>query len=438
MQCQHAPRWRVPRTNIPTGGVAPACWNVCDGEALSGHRPLRLRGGTSNSGPGPLPGGPRRGNNLGPWDSVEPWVPARLWTEILEGAAGAQNGLVARLSIPNVPFLHLGHARAALLNDYFARSYNGTLLVRFEDTLGDHGPRDDDAVLQDLALLEVKVDRTEHASDHGEVLMAACELAIREGRAYVTETCVGPFNYTHIDVINSAHRNSSIVENLARWAEMVAGSDRYCVRARLEWNSQNHLLRDPVIFCSTPSSWPQGSRPICCPTPAFSVPVLDHAHGVTYVILASSPSGRAEQYTAICKVAGIQDTPRFCLVDKLTQLGHTPLNTHYLQGVISDGPSAPFEGTFDPRLPTLRGLMRQGVRVCALRVFTLFTSGIGKQVQAHARALGVNADDGLTLGDNKAAGISGARSGRAKINGRVEDCVLWGINRRVLESEVRY
>ncbi|KAI6695476.1 hypothetical protein NL676_023186 [Syzygium grande] len=86
-------------------------------------------------------------------------------------------------------YLHIGHSKAALMNQYFAQRYQGKVIVRFDDT----NPAKEsnefvDNILKDIETLGVKYDRVTYTSDYFPELMEMAEKVIREGKAYVDDT----------------------------------------------------------------------------------------------------------------------------------------------------------------------------------------------------------------------------------------------------------
>ena len=86
-------------------------------------------------------------------------------------------------------YLHIGHAKAALLNHYYARKYNGKMILRFDDTNPTNEKSEfTDNILLDLAKLGITPDVITHTSDYFQKLQDICSQMIKDGLAYVDDT----------------------------------------------------------------------------------------------------------------------------------------------------------------------------------------------------------------------------------------------------------
>lgn len=107
-------------------------------------------------------------------------------------------------------FLHIGHAKAALLNQYYADAFKGELIMRFDDTNpAKENVEFEQAILQDLEMLQIKPDRFTHSSDYFELMLSYCDKLIKEGKAFVDDTPALLMKEQREQRLPSANRDNS-------------------------------------------------------------------------------------------------------------------------------------------------------------------------------------------------------------------------------------
>ena len=282
-------------------------------------------------------------------------------------------GVVTRFPPEPSGYLHIGHAKAALLNDYFAHeAYPGGILIcRFDDTNPSKEKEEfQDAIVVDLALMGIKPDKTSYSSDYFQQMYEYCVQMLKDGKAYADDTEQETMRNERMNGVKSKQRDRTVDENLAAFEEMKRGSDeglRWCIRAKLSVDDPNKALRDPVIYrCNLTPHHRTGSAWKIYPTYDFCVPILDALEGVTHALRTIEYRDRNPQYEWMQQALGLRtvhiwDFARMNFVRTL--LSKRKLTKFVERGNVW--------GWDDPRFPTIRGIRRRGMTVPALREFIL-------------------------------------------------------------------
>ncbi|PNH09799.1 putative glutamate--tRNA ligase, cytoplasmic [Tetrabaena socialis] len=301
------------------------------------------------------------------------------------GLPGAEEGkVVTRFPPEPSGYLHIGHAKAALLNQYFADMYKGRLLVRFDDT-NPSKEKDEfvENIMKDIADLGLRYEKLTYTSDYFPQLLELGEKLIRAGVMYADDTPVEAMRDQRMKGVESACRGRSVEENLARWEEMKAGSEvglTNAMRFKMDMKSTNGTMRDPVAFrCNLTHHWRTGHKYKLYPTYDCACPFVDAVEGVTHALRTSEYRDREEQYYWILAAyqklwpglpnVHIWDYSRLNFVNTL-------LSKRKLTWFVETGR---VESWNDPRMPTVQGILRRGMRIEALKEFIL-SQGASKNV----------------------------------------------------------
>eukprot|EP00033_Pygsuia_biforma_P000800 GCRY01000933.1.p1 GENE.GCRY01000933.1~~GCRY01000933.1.p1 ORF type:complete len:730 (-),score=139.01 GCRY01000933.1:383-2572(-) len=268
-------------------------------------------------------------------------------------------------------YMHIGHAKAALLNNYFARKYNGRLIIRFDDTNPSKEKQEfQDNILEDLKRLNIKGDFFSYTSDYFEQFIQAARDLIKFEKGYMDDTLQEQMREERMEGIESKHRNNSVAVNMERFEEMLSGSaegQRWCLRGKIDMQCLNKAMRDPVFFRSNLTPHHRtGSKYKAYPTYDFACPLVDSWEGVTHAMRTTEYHDRNEQYFWVCDALGIRK-PHIFDYSRLN-LVNTVLSKRKLQWFVDEGL---VNGWTDPRFPTVQGVLRHGLTVEAMLEFIL-------------------------------------------------------------------
>lgn len=289
---------------------------------------------------------------------------------------GAEKGkVVVRFPPEASGYLHIGHAKAALLNQYYQQIFEGQLIMRFDDTNpAKESSHFEKVILQDLNLLEIKPDRYSHSSDYFDVILEYCEQLLKKGKAYVDETDTETMRREREERKESRYRNASVEQNLILWEEMKKGSTKgqsCCVRIKIDMQSNNGAMRDPTIYrCKIEPHVRFGDKYKVYPTYDFTCPIVDSLEGVTHALRTTEYTDRDEQYYYICDVLGLRK-PYIWSYARLN-MTNTVMSKRKLTWFVEENH---VDGWDDPRLPTVRGTIRRGLTVEGLKQFILAQGG---------------------------------------------------------------
>lgn len=288
----------------------------------------------------------------------------------------AENGVVMRFAPnPSGP-LHLGHARAAVLNDAYVRRYGGRYVLRIEDTDPKRvDPHAYAMVKEDIEWLGLAISDIVYQSDRFDIYYRYGRELIERGGAYVCTCDNERFKEMKLARKACPCRGRGIGEDLVLFEKMRAGEygeGEVTLRVRTDLDHPDPAMRDFPAFRILKSP-PHPRMDVCMyPLMNFSVAIDDHLLGITHVIRGKDHIANTRRQRYIFDYFG-WEPPVYRHYGRMGIEG-VVLSTSQMRAGIAAGE---YRGWDDIRLGTLRAIARRGISPEAVREAVL-DIGIGE------------------------------------------------------------
>lgn len=270
-------------------------------------------------------------------------------------------------------YLHIGHAKALVIDFGTAETFGGVCNLRFDDT---NPVKEDvefvDAIKEDIQWLGFQWANEYYASDYFEQLYQFALQLIRDGKAYVDDLSADDIRAYRGTLTEpgreSPYRSRSVEENLDLFQRMRAGEfpeGARVLRAKIDMASPNINMRDPTMYRilltphhRTGSAWP------IYPMYDFAHGQSDSIEGVTFSLCDLAYEDHRPLYNWFIEQLGIFPTRQIEFAR--LNVTFTILSKRYLKQLVENGHVS---GWDDPRMPTLHGMRRRGYPASAVRGF---------------------------------------------------------------------
>ncbi|MGM0688965.1 MAG: glutamine--tRNA ligase/YqeY domain fusion protein [Bacillota bacterium] len=278
-------------------------------------------------------------------------------------------------------YLHIGHAKAILLNYGIAKVFNGKFNLRFDDTNPVKEEQEFvDSIIEDIRWLGADwEDRLFFSSDYFEIKYQFALRLIKAGRAYVCD-----LNQEEIREYRGTltrpgtacpYRDRTVEENIDLFERMRGGefpNGSRVLRARIDMASGNLNMRDPVIYRILHADHHRTGDKWCIyPMYDFDHPFSDAIEGITHSLCSIEYTDHRPLYDWIVDnaVELMPEVVRF----RSRQTEFARLNMNYtvmskrkLRRLVEENH---VDGWDDPRMPTIAGLRRRGITPHAIADF---------------------------------------------------------------------
>jgi glutaminyl-tRNA synthetase len=271
--------------------------------------------------------------------------------------------------------LHIGHAKAILLNYGLAKKYGGLFNMRFDDT----NPTKEkiefvESIKEDIQWLGADwEDRLYFASDYFPQMYEGAVKLIKKGKAYVcdlTAEQIKEYRGTLTEAgKDSPFRNRTVKENLKLFEDMKKGlyqEGEKVLRAKIDMASPNMNMRDPVIYRISHMSHHNTKDAWCIyPMYDFAHPIEDAIEGITHSICTLEFEDHRPLYDWVVKELEYERPPKQIEFAKL-YLTNVVTGKRYIKKLVED---KTVDGWDDPRLVSIAALRRRGFTPESIQMF---------------------------------------------------------------------